>query len=88
MVPVPGSVLDEGGLDEADLIRHLARELPHYMVPRYIEVLPVLPRTPTGKIQRQALRASGAGPEVWDRVAAGVSVRALSSQPGASEGEQ
>jgi crotonobetaine/carnitine-CoA ligase len=88
VVPVPGPVLDEGGLDEADLIRHLARELPHYMVPRYIEMLPELPRTPTGKIQRQALRASGAGPGVWDRVVAGVSVRALSSQPGASEGEQ
>ncbi|HEX3387817.1 MAG TPA: AMP-binding protein, partial [Streptosporangiaceae bacterium] len=88
VVLVPGSAPGEVSLDEAGLIRHLARALPHYMVPRYIEVLPGLPRTPTGKIQRQALRASGAGPGVWDRVAAGVSVRALSSQPAASEEEQ
>jgi crotonobetaine/carnitine-CoA ligase len=66
--------------DEADLIRHLVQALPHYMVPRYIEVLPELPRTPTGKIQRQVLRASGTGPGVWDRAAAGLSVRALSGQ--------
>ena len=62
-------------LDEKDLITHLARTLPHYMVPRYIEVLADLPRTPTNKIQRQLLRK--AGPGGWDRVAAGVSIRAL-----------
>ena len=75
VVPVPGPPLDE-----ADLIRHLVGGLPHYMVPRYIEVLPDLPRTPTGKIQRQVLRAAGTGPGVWDRSAAGVSVRALSRE--------
>src|SRR6202041_3467787 len=47
------------------------RALPHYMVPRYVEVLPELPRSATNKIQRQVLRASGAGPGVWDRAAAG-----------------
>ena len=75
VVPAPGPALDEAGL-----IRHLVQALPHYMVPRYVEVLPALPRTPTGKIQRQVLRGSGAGPGVWDRVAAGVSVRALSRE--------
>ena len=83
VVPVPGPGPGETGLDEADLIRHLARALPHYMVPRYVEVLPELPRSATNKIQRQVLRASGAGPGVWDRVAAGISVRAIST-----EGEQ
>jgi crotonobetaine/carnitine-CoA ligase len=78
VVPVPGPALDE-----ADLIRHLVRALPHHMVPRYIEVLPELPRSATNKIQRQVLRASGAGPGVWDRAAAGLSVRTISS-----EGEQ
>jgi crotonobetaine/carnitine-CoA ligase len=52
-------------------------------VPRYVEVLPELPRSATNKIQRQVLRASGAGPGVWDRAAAGISVRAI-----ASEGDQ
>jgi crotonobetaine/carnitine-CoA ligase len=71
-VPAPGAALDETGLTT-----HLARALPHYMVPRYIEVLADLPRTPTNKIQRQILRAAGAGPGVWDRVTAGVSIRSL-----------
>jgi crotonobetaine/carnitine-CoA ligase len=83
VVPVPGPAPGETGLDEADLIRHLVRALPHYMVPRYVEVLPELPRSATNKIQRQVLRASGAGPGVWDRAAAGISVRAIST-----EGEQ
>ena len=75
VVPAPGAALDK-----ADLIGCLARALPHYMVPRYIEVLAELPRTPTNKVQRQLLRAAGAGPGVWDRVAAGVSVRAVAGQ--------
>ncbi len=78
-------------LDEAGLIRHLVQRLPHYMVPRYLEVLPGLPRTPTGKVQRQLLRTSATGPGVWDRTAAGVSVRALTGQLEPSqirEGEQ
>jgi crotonobetaine/carnitine-CoA ligase len=76
VVAVPGTVLDEAGL-----IGYLARALPHYMVPRYIEVRPELPRTSTNKIRRQELRAAGTGPGTWDRVAAGVSVRAL-AEPG------
>jgi crotonobetaine/carnitine-CoA ligase len=83
VVPVPGPPLDE-----ADLIRHLAGGLPHYMVPRYIEVLPDLPRTPTGKIRRQVLRSAGTGPGVWDRAAAGVSVRALSREGRTREEQQ
>ena len=34
--------------------------LPEYMVPRRIEVLPTLPQTPTGKVDRQALIAMSA----------------------------
>jgi crotonobetaine/carnitine-CoA ligase len=76
VVPAPGPALDEAGL-----IGHLARTLPHYMVPRYIEILAELPRTPTNKVQRQVLRAAGTGPGVWDRAAAGVSVRSLLEAP-------
>jgi carnitine-CoA ligase len=75
VVPAPGPVLDQ-----ADLIGHLVRTLPRYMVPRYIEIVAELPRTPTNKVQRQALRAAGTGPGVWDRVAAGVSVRAVADR--------
>ncbi len=45
--------------------------LPHFAVPRFLEALPSLPRTPSNKIQKYLLRQQAAGAAVWDRVAAG-----------------
>lgn len=67
-------------LDPADLIAVLARELPYHMVPRYVETLAALPRSPTNKIRKAELRASGVGGEVWDRKAAGVSLREITEK--------
>jgi crotonobetaine/carnitine-CoA ligase len=44
------------------------------MTPRYIEFVDDLPRTPTGKIQKRALRTDLITPATWDRVEAGVEV--------------
>lgn len=63
--------------DPRELLRHLARHLPHYMLPKYVECLPALPRTPTNKVRKAELRASGTGQGVWDRKAAGVEVKDL-----------
>ncbi len=63
--------------DPAVLIADLAVRLPHFMVPRYIRVLRELPRTPTGKPQKVALRSEGVTTDTWDRHAAGVSLREL-----------
>lgn len=43
-------------LAEADVVRHLRMSLPEYMVPRGVCFLKELPRTPTGKFDRKALR--------------------------------
>lgn len=67
-------------IDPEGLLRWLAERLPHYMVPRYIEVLQELPRTPTGKVRRSELRKRGAGPGIWDRKAAGIELRQLISE--------
>jgi len=40
-----------------ELRKHLAVQLPPYMVPAHFEALPVLPRLTSGKIDRKALRA-------------------------------
>jgi len=42
---------------------------PHYLVPRYIDVVSELPHTPTGKIQKFDLRARGVSATTWDREA-------------------
>ncbi|MCT2581921.1 non-ribosomal peptide synthetase [Actinophytocola gossypii] len=48
-----------GAVDAAGLREHLTGRLPRYMVPAELVVLDRLPLTPTGKIDRQALPASG-----------------------------
>jgi len=44
--------------------------LPHFAVPRYLEVRAELPRTPNSKIQKYVLRRDGID-AAWDRVKAG-----------------
>lgn len=60
----PGRVLDL-----ADLTRHCARELPEFAVPRYIEAVPALPLTETGKVRKAVLRERGVTGGTWDRTA-------------------
>lgn len=63
--------------DPRQLTEHLARLLPHYMVPRYIEFLPEMPRTPTSKLQRALMKKAAHEGSVWDRKNAGVSLRRM-----------
>jgi crotonobetaine/carnitine-CoA ligase len=54
-------------VEPADLLAFLKDRLPAYMVPRYIEIrADELPKTPTGKVQKVLLRASGTA-GAWDR---------------------
>ena len=45
------------------------------MVPRYVRVLPGLPKTPSAKVLKHELRAEGVTADTWDRERAGVSVK-------------
>jgi amino acid adenylation domain-containing protein len=51
---------DSKGLTEAALKRHAAASLPRYMIPARIEVVNDLPRTTTGKVDRQRLATADA----------------------------
>lgn len=78
---------DEGGEDEvlaclvlnpaeseplpADLLDFCAPRMPYFAVPRYIEFIDEIPKTPSQKIQKNKLRDRGLGPGTWDREAAG-----------------
>jgi crotonobetaine/carnitine-CoA ligase len=40
--------------------------MPSFMVPRYLEFLPELPKTVTSKVRKVELRKLPAGPATWD----------------------
>jgi amino acid adenylation domain-containing protein len=48
-------VVPAGEVSVASLRAHLGQSLPHYMVPSAFILLPALPMTPTGKVDRKAL---------------------------------
>ena len=55
--------------DPLSLITHCQERLPNFMVPRYLEFVPHLPKTPSEKVQKVALKERGIG-SAWDRLAA------------------
>jgi crotonobetaine/carnitine-CoA ligase len=54
-------------LTPAELCAFLAARVPRYMVPRYVEIVAELPKTPTQKIRKSVLRDAGITPQTWDR---------------------
>jgi crotonobetaine/carnitine-CoA ligase len=71
-------------LTEPELAEFCEEQLPRFMVPRYIEFVAALPRTPTDKVAKYRLRAEGTHgitPNTWDREAPG------STPPGRKAGD-
>ena len=54
-------------IHETALITFLIERMAHFMVPRYIRILDVLPKTPSSKILKHQLRDQGVTAETWDR---------------------
>jgi carnitine-CoA ligase len=66
-------VLEPGAeFDPAELIDFLSTRVPRHWIPRFIEVVPELPRTESHKIKKADLREAGVTPETWDREKAGI----------------
>jgi crotonobetaine/carnitine-CoA ligase len=61
----PGRTVGEDALH-----RYCAENMPRFMVPRYIEFVEALPKTPTEKIRKAELRKLGITDRTWDREAA------------------
>jgi carnitine-CoA ligase len=59
----------------AELFEHCRATMPHFMVPRFIEIVDDFPRTATAKVEKYKLRAQGPGPSAWDRDRAGWAIR-------------
>jgi len=51
-----------------DLLAHLRSRLPAFMVPRYVEVMDALPKTPTQKVLKAELRKNSLNASTWDSV--------------------
>ncbi|WP_275942487.1 AMP-binding protein [Rhodococcus sp. MS16] len=61
-------VLAEGATVSAEeLTDFMAEHVPAFAVPRFVEFLNKLPKTPSLKIQKSVLRSRGRSTETWDR---------------------
>lgn len=63
--------------DPVAVLTHCVKRLPYFAVPRYLEFIGELPKTPTGKVLKRTLRAETAAATAgqWDREQAGWTVK-------------
>jgi len=54
----------------SELTDFCAQRMARHMVPRYVDFVDDLPRTPTAKVVKEALRSRGVTPTTWDRESA------------------
>jgi crotonobetaine/carnitine-CoA ligase len=54
-------------LSYQELVEHCRRVLARFQVPRFIEWVDALPKTPTGKVSKYPLREVPFSPTTWDR---------------------
>jgi crotonobetaine/carnitine-CoA ligase len=69
-------VVLKGGeaLTPEELIAYASERMPYFAVPRYVEFMNELPKTPTERIQKYLLKEVGVTVNTWDREKAGVKV--------------
>jgi crotonobetaine/carnitine-CoA ligase len=67
----------DAALDAPGLLAYCQANMAYYMVPRYVDFVPALPRTLTEKVEKYKLRANAEQrlSEIWDREKAGIAVR-------------
>jgi crotonobetaine/carnitine-CoA ligase len=68
-------VLQPGeSLDYEELINYAKERMPYFAVPRYVEFMDKLPKTPTERIQKYILKQAGVTDATWDREKAGIKI--------------
>jgi crotonobetaine/carnitine-CoA ligase len=58
---------DGCSIDPLKLLEFLVPRMPRFMLPRFIEVIPELPHTPTMRVKKHELRDKGNSSNTWDR---------------------
>ncbi len=61
-------------IDHIKLLDYCSGHIPRFAVPRYIEVIECVPKSATGKVQKDALRQAGITSRTWDREAVGYKI--------------
>ena len=61
-------------LTPEELIHYAIDRMPYFAVPRYVEFMDSLPKTPTERTQKYLLKQAGITPNTWDREKAGIRV--------------
>jgi crotonobetaine/carnitine-CoA ligase len=61
-------------LDYEELINYANERMPYFAVPRYVEFMDRLPKTPTERIQKYILKQAGITGATWDREKAGIKI--------------
>ena len=62
-------------LQPEELLDYCQERMPYFAVPRYVEFISDMPKTPTEKLRKHILREAGITPATWDREAAGYVVK-------------
>ena len=70
LVPRPGATPRP-----EEILDYCTPRMPHFAVPRYLQFVPELPKTPSHKVQKAKLRERGLSPDTWDRESVGYKVR-------------
>jgi crotonobetaine/carnitine-CoA ligase len=64
--------IDGSSLGERELVEWVIPRMARFMVPRYVEFVEELPKTPTDRVQKKALRERGVSAGTWDREREGI----------------
>jgi crotonobetaine/carnitine-CoA ligase len=59
-------------LTPEELIKYCNDRMAYFAIPRYLEFVEELPKTPTGRVEKYRLREIGLTKDAWDREKAGV----------------
>jgi crotonobetaine/carnitine-CoA ligase len=57
----------DSAITEEEIWRYCREQVPRFAVPRYIEFVADLPRTPTNRVMKHELRDRGVNPTTWER---------------------
>jgi len=91
-IPVPSEMGEDevaifvvrrgNSLAEKDIVEFAVDRMAYYMVPRFVQFIDELPKTPSQKVQKFALRemAKTTYKDMWDREKAGVKVTRFTAQ--------